>query len=136
MNTVTIKNVTLGSGTPKIIVPIVGRTKDEIIKLKSETEQVKHYHSRWRNTYHHPETFRDLPIPHVHHLHLGNWYRQPKLGRQRKQNNAGRYDEHYSFNNTKYAWKTLPTWDDRQRPYGKSWKDCTKRKHQYKENVA
>lgn len=31
MKTVTVKDVTIGQGTPKIIVPIVGRTKDEIV---------------------------------------------------------------------------------------------------------
>ena len=30
MNTVKVKNVEIGTGLPKIIVPIVGRTKEEI----------------------------------------------------------------------------------------------------------
>lgn len=32
MNTVTVKNVTLGSGSPKIIVPLVGKTEAELLK--------------------------------------------------------------------------------------------------------
>ena len=32
MKTVTIDTVTLGEGKPKIIVPLVGRTKEEIIQ--------------------------------------------------------------------------------------------------------
>ncbi|MGN0161797.1 MAG: type I 3-dehydroquinate dehydratase [Lachnospiraceae bacterium] len=36
MNTVTIRNITLGNGKPKICLPIVGKTKDEIITQASE----------------------------------------------------------------------------------------------------
>lgn len=36
MNTVTVKNVTLGSGSPKIIVPLVGKNETELI------EEAKH----------------------------------------------------------------------------------------------
>lgn len=31
MNTIKVRNIEIGSGTPKIIVPIVGVTKQEII---------------------------------------------------------------------------------------------------------
>ncbi len=48
MNTVTIKNVTLGSGTPKIIVPIVGRTKDEIINAAINLQNVNFDIVEWR----------------------------------------------------------------------------------------
>lgn len=109
-------------------------TKDEIIKIKSETDYT--IKRRSNKHYKHPKTFRDLPIPYIHHSSSGSWYRQPKLGSQRKQNNMGCYDEQFEFNDTKYALKTLPTWDDRPRHYYKSWKDCTKRKHQYKEDAA
>ena len=30
MNTVKVRNIEIGAGAPKIIVPIVGKTKDEI----------------------------------------------------------------------------------------------------------
>lgn len=36
MNTVTVRNVTIGEGIPKICVPIVGTTKDDILKEAGE----------------------------------------------------------------------------------------------------
>ncbi|MCQ6276491.1 type I 3-dehydroquinate dehydratase [Bacillus sp. V3B] len=48
MNTLTIKNVTIGEGIPKIIVPLVGATKEQILQ---ETEFVKELHPdivEWR----------------------------------------------------------------------------------------
>ena len=37
MNTIKVRNIEIGSGTPKIIVPIVGVTKQEIIDAVSYT---------------------------------------------------------------------------------------------------
>ena len=31
MNTVTVRNITIGEGRPKICVPIVGKTREEIL---------------------------------------------------------------------------------------------------------
>ena len=39
MNTIKVRNIEIGSGTPKIIVPIVGVTKNDII------EEAKTFHS-------------------------------------------------------------------------------------------
>lgn len=48
MNTVQVKNVTIGEGLPKIIVPIVGQTKDEIIAAAKSFANVELDIVEWR----------------------------------------------------------------------------------------
>ncbi len=48
MNTVKVKNVEIGSGLPKIIVPIVGQTKEEIIEAAKSFEGVRLDIVEWR----------------------------------------------------------------------------------------
>lgn len=48
MNTVKVKNVEIGAGTPKIIVPIVGQTKEEIINAAKSFEGVRLDIVEWR----------------------------------------------------------------------------------------
>ena len=48
MNTVQVKNVTIGEGLPKIIVPIVGQTKDEIIAAAKSCAYVELDIVEWR----------------------------------------------------------------------------------------
>lgn len=48
MNTVKVKNVEIGAGTPKIIVPIVGQTKEEIINAAKSFESVRLDIVEWR----------------------------------------------------------------------------------------
>lgn len=48
MNTVQVKNVTIGEGLPKIIVPIVGQTKDEIIAAGKSFANVELDIVEWR----------------------------------------------------------------------------------------
>lgn len=48
MNTVQVKDVTIGEGLPKIIVPIVGQTKDEIIAAAKSFANVELDIVEWR----------------------------------------------------------------------------------------
>lgn len=48
MNTVQVKNVAIGEGLPKIIVPIVGQTKDEIIAAAKSFANVELDIVEWR----------------------------------------------------------------------------------------
>ena len=48
MNTVQVKNVTIGEGLPKIIVPIVGQTKDEMIASTKSFANVEVDIVEWR----------------------------------------------------------------------------------------
>ena len=48
MNTVKVKNVEIGTGLPKIIVPIVGRTKEEILAAAKSFEDVAMDIVEWR----------------------------------------------------------------------------------------
>ena len=54
----------------------------------------------------------------------------------RKYNSLGSEDMYSEFNSTKYGTRSLPTWGDRDRYFYKSWKHCTKRRHQWKEKAA
>ncbi|MBR1627703.1 MAG: type I 3-dehydroquinate dehydratase, partial [Lachnospiraceae bacterium] len=47
-NTVQVRGVNIGEGTPKIIVPIVGKTKDEILKAAESFKDVKLDIVEWR----------------------------------------------------------------------------------------
>jgi len=47
-NTVTVRNVVIGEGAPKIIVPIVGKTKDEILSAAEAIKAVKCDVVEWR----------------------------------------------------------------------------------------
>ena len=40
MNTVKVRNITIGEGRPKICVPIVGKTREEILKEASTVSLV------------------------------------------------------------------------------------------------
>ena len=40
MNTCKIRNIVLGEGTPKVCVPIVGKTKEEIIDSAKKINEV------------------------------------------------------------------------------------------------
>lgn len=48
MNTITIKNITLGEGKPKICVPIVGITKEEILNQARDLENIEVDVVEWR----------------------------------------------------------------------------------------
>ena len=48
MNPVIVKNVKIGEGVPKICVPIVGRTKDEIIEEAKGLEAIPKDLVEWR----------------------------------------------------------------------------------------
>ncbi len=48
MNTVQVRNVVIGEGAPKIIVPIVGKTKEEILAAADAFEGVKLDIVEWR----------------------------------------------------------------------------------------
>ena len=48
MNTLTIKNVTIGTGTPKIIVPLVGTTEERILEEAESVQSLKPDIIEWR----------------------------------------------------------------------------------------
>ena len=48
MNTLTIKNVTIGEGTPKIIVPLVGKTEEQILQEAETVKSLKPDIIEWR----------------------------------------------------------------------------------------
>ena len=48
MNTITIKNVTIGEGTPKIIVPLVGTTEEQIFQEVETVKSLKPDIIEWR----------------------------------------------------------------------------------------
>ena len=48
MNTVKVKNVTLGEGKPKICVPIVGITKEDILNQAKALQNVEVDVVEWR----------------------------------------------------------------------------------------
>ena len=48
MSTLTIKNVTIGEGIPKIIVPLVGTTEEEILKEVETVKSLKPDIIEWR----------------------------------------------------------------------------------------
>lgn len=51
MNTVKIKNVTIGEGTPKIIVPLVGKSEDQILQELESVKQTNPDIIEWRIDY-------------------------------------------------------------------------------------
>lgn len=48
MNTVKVKNVVIGQGTPKICVPIIGATKEDILATAKKLKDVPHDLVEWR----------------------------------------------------------------------------------------
>src|SRR3954453_20294197 len=48
MSTLTIKNVTIGEGTPKIIVPLVGTTGEQILQEAETIKNLKQDKIEWR----------------------------------------------------------------------------------------
>lgn len=48
MNTVKVRNVVIGEGTPKIIVPIVGKTEEEILAAAASFKEVRYDIVEWR----------------------------------------------------------------------------------------
>lgn len=48
MNTVQVRNVVIGEGLPKIIVPIVGKTKEDIIKAAESFSEYRYDIVEWR----------------------------------------------------------------------------------------
>ncbi len=48
MNTVKVRNVVIGEGTPKIIVPIVGKTEEEILSAAASFKEVRYDIVEWR----------------------------------------------------------------------------------------
>ncbi|WP_028235244.1 type I 3-dehydroquinate dehydratase [Pseudobutyrivibrio sp. MD2005] len=48
MNTVKVRNVVIGEGVPKICVPIVGKTKEDILKAAESFKGVAHDVVEWR----------------------------------------------------------------------------------------
>ncbi len=48
MNTVKVRNVVIGEGTPKIIVPIVGKTEEEILSAAASFAGVRYDIVEWR----------------------------------------------------------------------------------------
>ena len=48
MNTVKVRNITIGEGRPKICVPIVGKTREEILKEASTFSALPVDVAEWR----------------------------------------------------------------------------------------
>ncbi|MBQ7148050.1 MAG: type I 3-dehydroquinate dehydratase [Pseudobutyrivibrio sp.] len=48
MKSIQIRNITIGTGTPKICVPIIGKTRDEILQSASDINSTKHDLVEWR----------------------------------------------------------------------------------------
>ena len=48
MNPVKVRNVEIGTGMPKICVPIVGRTKDAVLKAAAGIKETKAHVAEWR----------------------------------------------------------------------------------------
>lgn len=48
MSTVRVRNTEIGAGVPKICVPIVGVTKDEILEMAEKIQAVKPDVAEWR----------------------------------------------------------------------------------------
>ena len=48
MNTVKVRNVVIGEGLPKIIVPIVAKTKEEIVKAAESFSEYRYDIVEWR----------------------------------------------------------------------------------------
>ncbi|MCY7009201.1 type I 3-dehydroquinate dehydratase [Fusobacterium simiae] len=48
MKTIKVKNIVIGEGIPKVIVPIVGKTKLEIINKAKEINNIKIDVVEWR----------------------------------------------------------------------------------------
>ena len=48
MNTVKVRNVVIGEGMPKICIPIIGKTKDEILNAAAVIKDTKHDIVEWR----------------------------------------------------------------------------------------
>ena len=78
--------------------------------------------------------FRKEPVPRTGKRKHGNIIRHPQSYREKRQNSD---PEHYDFVRASRRLCHLPDpWEDEKfRPFPKCWKDCTKRKHQYKETT-
>lgn len=48
MNTVTVRNITIGEGIPKICVPVVGKTEEEILRAARQLKQIPADLAEWR----------------------------------------------------------------------------------------
>ena len=48
MNTVKVRNITIGEGRPKICVPIVGKTREEILKEAATFSSLPVDVAEWR----------------------------------------------------------------------------------------
>ncbi len=48
MNTVKVRNVVIGEGMPKICIPIIGKTKDDILNAAAVIKDTKHDMVEWR----------------------------------------------------------------------------------------
>ena len=48
MSTVKVRNVVIGEGMPKICVPIVGKTKEDILKAAAVIKATSHDIVEWR----------------------------------------------------------------------------------------
>ena len=78
--------------------------------------------------------FRYDPVPHIHKRKFSNCLRHMKTTQELRTNQIDYFDVEEEFNvRIKYRKRDLPTVrDDYFRSYPKGWKDCSKRRTQYK----
>ena len=108
----------------------------QILKFaEEENDNVRYMPLVFRNLYKDEKNlpeFRREPVPRTGKRKHGNIIRHPQSFREKKQNAD---PEYYEFVRPSRRLCHLPDpWDDEKfRPFPKCWKDCTKRKHQYKD---
>jgi hypothetical protein len=73
--------------------------------------------------------YRKDPVPHIHHYHHGGVYRNSKIGNIMRMTHSEEYKEYGRAG--RYP-KTAWDFEEIRSSYGnKSWKDCTKKRHQW-----
>lgn len=72
--------------------------------------------------------FRRGPVAYTSHTKFSKYFRNPRLGRVKRQGSIVEYKE---FMTPDMGYKNLPCFDDRKRHYDKSWKSSYKVKKQW-----
>lgn len=106
---------------------------DRILELAKSDAMKKPRHAHWYGIAEKDlPVFRQGPVPGTGVRKHGNMIRHPKSFREKRQNTI---PETEKFVRAKRRLCHLPDpWNDEDwRPFPKSWKDCTKRQHQWKE---
>lgn len=100
--------------------------ENERLRILEHRAKVKAKYAAENRSQH--SEFRRGPVAYTSHVKFSKYFRNPRLGRVKRQGSIVEYKE---FMTPDMGYKNLPCWDDRKRHNDRSWKSSYKVKKQW-----